>query len=759
MLKASHLAGPLAAILLMFPAEPVAAGSGGMFGAFSRADSLRLAAHTYMRMKRPKDAAFDFGVLAQEGLAEPRDYVWLGEALVEAEQMEDAEEAFRTAIRLGREAEGYNGIGLIHLNTPKRRMTALDYFQRALRKEPELVDATYNMAKTYVHLRPREAEEVFRQVLAIEPDHEDAYYQIGLLREDDGNLQGAAEAYQGQLKVLPAHGGAAYRLARLMLASGERQEAVTVFEELAAGGDEMENDAYLELARVKFEEGDLASAQAFFDRYISALPSRERRPFTEFELIADRSSKRLFDRSMAYEKKDLTRRFWVFQDPAPLTPENERLLEHYARVAHAREHFSHGKFPWDARGDVYVRMGPPDHVSRSNDIQAELDPMVQNARINFANRTYLNLSVVPGLPTFPVDENDKWEYWVYVGIERGIELTFTSRYSDNRFVFAPVPAGLTGRAATDLLVLHGNMVVQNLAESHPSVYEPDLPAFPIDFYYYPADFRGPGPRTRLEIYYGFPASEVLKLQGAESDDLVALDRGLVLFDESLREVHRITDQIFIRAPTPDQLHRGAFIPGVMPVDLAPGTYQMALQIRDGETGRTQVYREELQVEDYARDSALRLSDIELAFSISDVDSANGEDDPFVKSGLKVIPMSSKSFRRDQHAFLYFEIYNLTKNEFGQAKYGVDYRVRSSDSASLPVKILRGLGQFLRLVENDREVVISYEGATSRTEEVMYVELDLSASEPGGQSVTVTVTDSLSGRKASKDIAFDIAEYR
>jgi hypothetical protein len=303
------------------------------------------------------------------------------------------------------------------------------------------------------------------------------------------------------------------------------------------------------------------------------------------------------------------------------------------------------------------------------------------------------------------------------------------------------------------------MVVQNLAESHPSVYEPDLPAFPIDFYYYPADFRGPGPRTRLEIYYGFPASEVLKLQGAESDDLVALDRGLVLFDESLREVHRITDQIFIRAPTPDQLHRGAFIPGVMPVDLAPGTYQMALQIRDGETGRTQVYREELQVEDYARDSALRLSDIELAFSISDVDSANGEDDPFVKSGLKVIPMSSKSFRRDQHAFLYFEIYNLTKNEFGQAKYGVDYRVRSSDSASLPVKILRGLGQFLRLVENDREVVISYEGATSRTEEVMYVELDLSASEPGGQSVTVTVTDSLSGRKASKDIAFDIAEYR
>lgn len=726
----------------------------------SRRDSLRVSAHDYMRHERPEDAAFALAVMAREGLAGPRDYVWLGEALVYAGQMEAANDAYRKAIKLGREAQGLNGLGLIHLNTPTQRMRALDYFQRALRADAGLVDARYNLAKAYLYLRPGEAEKTFRSVLEMEPDHEDALYQIGLIHEREGDPNSARRAYLSQLETSPGHAGAAYRLARLMLDGEDRDEAIAVLEELAAAGSEMENDAYLELARVRLEADDVAKAQEFFERYIDGLPHREQKLYTSFELVSTRQSHNRYRDAMAYERVELERRFWVFQDPAPLTPENERLLEHYRRVAYAREHFSEGDFPWDDRGDVYIRMGRADHVSRSSDVRGEMDPLVQNARINFANRTYLNLAVTPGLPTFPTAENDKWEYWVYVGIERGIEITFTSKYFDGRYVFAPIPTALTGRAATDLLALHGDMVVKNLSARQPSIYEPGFAGLPIDFYYYPADFRGSGVRTRLEIYYGLPASEVSKLQTPESGDLVVLDRGLVLFDESWREVHRVMDQISFRTPSSDEVHRGAFLPGVIPVDLPPGTYQMALQIRDAVTGRTQVYRDELRLDNYRRGSDLQVSDIELAFSIVDVDTAGqaAADDLFVKSGLKVIPMSSRSFRRDQHAFLYFEIYNLTKDEFGQATYSVDYRIRSFEPRSLPVKILRGLGRILRLVDRGQEIEISYEQSTSKTEEVAYVELDLTASEPGGQKVTVTVTDSLSGQSMSKEIEFEIAPY-
>lgn len=59
--------------------------------------------------------------------------------------------------------------------------------------------------------------------------------------------------------------------------------------------------------------------------------------------------------------------FWKAKDPTPTTPENEAEVEFNRRVDYVFDHFkrdwdmaTRGYPPWDARGEVYIRFGPPD---------------------------------------------------------------------------------------------------------------------------------------------------------------------------------------------------------------------------------------------------------------------------------------------------------------------------------------------------------------------------------------------------------------
>ncbi len=58
--------------------------------------------------------------------------------------------------------------------------------------------------------------------------------------------------------------------------------------------------------------------------------------------------------------------FWKKKDPTPSTERNERLLEHWERIAYARKHFTKSKstvYEADERARIYVKYGPPDKIS------------------------------------------------------------------------------------------------------------------------------------------------------------------------------------------------------------------------------------------------------------------------------------------------------------------------------------------------------------------------------------------------------------
>lgn len=64
---------------------------------------------------------------------------------------------------------------------------------------------------------------------------------------------------------------------------------------------------------------------------------------------------------------DSIRGYWIRNNPQPSNPENERLLEHWQRIAYARSHFTrnkHSVYDCDDRGTIYVKYGQPDVVQK-----------------------------------------------------------------------------------------------------------------------------------------------------------------------------------------------------------------------------------------------------------------------------------------------------------------------------------------------------------------------------------------------------------
>ena len=496
---------------------------------------------------------------------------------------------------------------------------------------------------------------------------------------------------------------------------------------------------------------DYAQSQTLFEEYIATLPENERVLYRDLSQVALPDDLEIYRDAKKEKRAELTDRFWRRVDPSPLTKANERLIEHYRRVAYARHQYGQGAFPWDDRGEVYVRFGEPDHTSKSGDIQNEMDREIQDARQNYVNRRRIALRIRPGQPIFPVPSLSWWEYWVYADLAGGTEFDFVRRGKGNVYEFPQMPDGLGIALTTDLIEYQSEMVLRQVAARQPSVYDVDFADLPVDFYYFPAGFRGENGTTRLEIYYGLPASEMARLPVDDKTDQVLLDRGLAMFDSLWTEVYRVQDQLTFQAPSDQQVLDGAFIPGVVAFEVGAGLHHLSFQIRDVVSGKSQVYQQPLDIADFSQADGLLMSDIALAFWIEPSDTLG----PFHKRGLKVIPMASKAFRPDQNAFVYFEVYNLKRDEFGQTKYRVDYSFRAREKGLAPVRALRGLGRLLRLQEKRREVVISYEQSGDSTEDMAYVELDLQDAEPGGQEVRVKVTDLLAEREVEKDIAFKI----
>ena len=216
-------------------------------------------------------------------------------------------------------------------------------------------------------------------------------YERGMALAERGDVEGALTLWIAARDSLSAEGAEDARIGTAFI------QAVT----------ESELERFEEIATVMFYWGFSGVAT---DRTREEIMAEGRRTFT----LVDSAAVEYWDGIGRQDAGGLAlavKRFWIERDPTPATLLNERLIEHWRRIADARRDFVYNHssaYGTDDRGTFFVKYGLPDRVTRGH------------LRVSESERRSLNL---PLDYVARFDQQPQYEIWRYATMHPG-EFTY-----------------------------------------------------------------------------------------------------------------------------------------------------------------------------------------------------------------------------------------------------------------------------------------------------------------------------------------------
>ncbi len=447
---------------------------------------------------------------------------------------------------------------------------------------------------------------------------------------------------------------------------------------------------------------------------------------------------------------------WAELDPTPTTPENERRIAHYKRLAYARAHFARDREPgWDARGQLLLRYGPPDERRR------------------------IPGDVVPGVGLVPPQE-----VWVYWWLDAAFELEdarfqgdFVDGIADRRTNRPDMEVGITalgadaevpaaaGRptretamqrvkeefAPVDAEVAAARERLSRMMErgqetlhDRPRMYRHDFGGGKLDVVFDVQSFRDrESGRTRLLVNTAMWAKDLRFRTDGEAREAV-WDVQVALQTREYHDVART--QRFAR----DRRGLAEDLAGRLVLDqttllVDPGSYRLALSVQDSVSRDLGVFRTEVTVPAFP-EGVLAMSDVQRAVDVR----AAGPAEPFVREGLQVVPYPPGTYPGDRDIHLYFEIYGLTLSPSGDALYTVTFTIRPRPGARASSWFGSSKGRVIP------GVATSYDGRARSGTAREFFALDPKTFADGVYDVEVRITDRVAGNETSRATVFAVA---
>jgi len=183
----------------------------------------------------------------------------------------------------------------------------------------------------------------------------------------------------------------------------------------------------------------------------------------------------------------------------------------------------------------------------------------------------------------------------------------------------------------------------------------DLPATDMAVYMDALYFRLDENRFFVPVSLIVPGSQIPFVKGGDKDK-ATLDIVGSVIDEVNRPIGHVRDTVKLNLD-PALQARQKNIQYTTSFDLPPGKYQMKFVVRENQTGRMGSFVATISLPDMKK-LPLKMSSILLASSRV----PSKKTTPLVHEGQEYVPNISHVFRRDQHLYLYYEIYNPTREK-------------------------------------------------------------------------------------------------
>jgi len=649
----------------------------------------------------------------------------LGLTLYQQRKLSDAQVQFQQIIGMSGDLPyGYHGFGLVALQRKNRRFEALNWFRQALRRDPSFVEAQWELAMTRLAVTNGifgafsmgQVREEFQRVIEMDPNHPEAYYILGSTYYQYGKIDDADSAiplFEKEIEVNPNHHDARYQLGLAYIDVERIREGITTLESIRTVDPEwtIRIDRAIAEARLR---NSLVGADSIFI-VLHMLPEEERRLYFDLKTVLPTNEKTQINQLKRDDVASKAFEYWKAHDPTPSTVENERFVEHCRRVAYSRRYFGRGLWPWDTRGEVYIRYGQPD-TRKMDTSDASLHGFGATAQ-------------------FGIRQVERWTY-------EHLALTFEFVDQGSNLAFHMPPVRATGDIASVARNAFNDpgVGVEKLAESTPAVYKTDYEnGEPLRYSYSLAVYRGAGGSAELEVDYAVPATEL-----SFEDRTASLETSLVIFDTNWKELKKTVEQKRLRpVPNADRTHQVALYRRTLTV--TPGQHHFAIQITDKQSGRTSVVRQPLQVQTFVPDR-LALSDIRLVSRVED--NATGI---FVRGRRRLTPNPAGVFAVGRPVTLYFEVYNLMKNEVGRTAADIEYTVFPLSGDTRPMLTASGQPKIQATQSRESALLQKEEG----TEETLNrdVAIQMTGVKPGRYVLRITVNDLNRNQSVNSSVLF------
>ena len=666
----------------------------------------------------------------------------------------------------------------------------LDAIRKAVFHDLTHPEAYYIAGRLLERLnRFEESTAAYRRQIDVNPSHARARFDLGRSLYKQGHVDSASAVWRDLMESRPDFRSVTVGpLLDAYIRIGETGKAQSLIaDELRSLDDE---------ARERVEDISLVAGPDEMAAYKS-LPEEERERYVRAfwqkrdPTPASPGNERLVEhyRRVVYalhnypsEKRGWDRRGDVYiryGEPAHISKHDDIRFETDQRVVRVRERLMR-VLSSEAREEIIARAGRYRTSTRDREIVGEYGQQVDYQdfeSIDFEmnpNRSYfisdqdntnryvrgteeatyrgrMRESPIHGLPLFPIDGGTSWEYWIYPDVANGIEVVFSSLSPKGEMDYPALPVGRKLARFNEKFWdgRRPELVVTRAKSQQPDRYLPTGDV--LDFHFTTADFRGPDGRSRLEVYYGVPVRDLSEpadsLLAAEIDHEI-FERGIALFDSTWTPIYRnITPMTFAAGDT--DVLAGTLAIDEVALRIEAGRYYLGVQVNHPATKRRNGYTQELIVDAYP-EGTFGISDIQIAGDVTQDEAAQ------VKRGLRVLPMPSKTFNPGQPVLIYYEVYGLSRDSFGQTKHRVDYEIRPRKGKLSAVRVLRALGRLLGF-EEKAIVTISYERSGTEANEQNYLEIDPGESKEGVYELTVSVTDLVSEQTIEKSTTFLIGE--
>ncbi|MEM8486008.1 MAG: GWxTD domain-containing protein [Bacteroidota bacterium] len=401
--------------------------------------------------------------------------------------------------------------------------------------------------------------------------------------------------------------------------------------------------------------------------------------------------------------------FWAFRDPRFLTPENERLTEHYARLVYAELQFSEPKLNltgWDSeRGEIYVRYGKP-----------ELEYYMSNAIAQCGAATF--------------DQFHIFEY-------PGFRFVFGNLWPQlNNYVFySPCSQVMSGRAAIGTELDYVIIAKDNIDEK-PDGYEYEAGGKRVTFPYLANAFKGAAGKADVYVPYAVPVeTSALKLE-----QTLSLHAGAFLLSASdgiVNEDHRRVEKVKTNDIT--MFKEASVWIDALQLEAAPGAYDLSVEF-ETKSGKGQGFdRSTLDVPNFETDK-LQLSDLMLAYNVEEaLPDETAPSGMFERNGLIIQAAPWGVFNKQQPLYLYFEAYNLGQDTNQEAMYEVE-------AVLLAFEDQKGLARLRRRAfrrKPNTGVSVRFTNTTTAPDDGQYFILDTTQQPAGSYVLVMRVTDVIS----------------